>query len=688
MQGLPASIDVERFTEARSFEIDAMQKAIKAAGDSSTHRAWQTLPRHLRRRAASHDVRRVPVRLREKARAEVSDKTWLETHIWHAKRAKMENMWGYRLAVTPTEKAFRPSHRASVHGSILHDASYYATIELKGPQALLQAALEKCCDPLASGMKRCMTGGRACETHIYKHGSYPFDLIGPIAIIWQPLSPEPKSSSAPTAPIRIIWVRAHPAVFEDVFEALRLSVSHTLQESKEKDPEAHAEIEIADLRGSINAFEIMGPKSSQVIKGALSPAGGEDRVDFKKFWESLNDLQTPSTIPRGMVIGFKVLDPRLKFPPKNAKPHYPDLTQPSNHSPPAFIFPTALIAQSEIWDEGKRGGLKKPKYKKKEIDERRSKNLIPGTPLNPLRQDDRIPVLLIQRSLESCPPSSASTSTSTNTHGIHGWTLLFPAGWSMPFLSSLIYTGTRFAGQRERAKQFFEAGVPGFPMDYPTIPAYHVATSERAEKEAGKKPNYEKLGTRSPWCADWDVVLGLQTLPASSSGEGEEGLVTTQREDPPRSDSMEVDILSSAPRPWLLRGAKLWMASLRADDMMKSGLVMVRAKMVTRGAPTDLANIYRMNDIEARKWLRAFSTQGHAKLADADEPNEQVVCYVTSGDASLLRGEGFAIGAISVMEYLALRKQAQRLTRPSVLVKIRDRDATTCRVAYLELLDA
>jgi ribonuclease P/MRP protein subunit POP1 len=36
-----------------------------------THRVWQTLPRHLRRRAASHDVRRVPLRLRDKARAEV-----------------------------------------------------------------------------------------------------------------------------------------------------------------------------------------------------------------------------------------------------------------------------------------------------------------------------------------------------------------------------------------------------------------------------------------------------------------------------------------------------------------------------------------------------------------------------------------------------------------------------------------
>lgn len=89
MQGLPASIDVEKFTEARAYEIDAMQRAIKGArhvfrvlstvygvvtmrsSGSATHRAWQTLPRHLRRRAASHDVRRVPVRLRDKARTEV-----------------------------------------------------------------------------------------------------------------------------------------------------------------------------------------------------------------------------------------------------------------------------------------------------------------------------------------------------------------------------------------------------------------------------------------------------------------------------------------------------------------------------------------------------------------------------------------------------------------------------------------
>lgn len=40
---------------------------------ASTQRAWQALPRHLRRRAASHDVRRVPAKLRGKAKAEASN---------------------------------------------------------------------------------------------------------------------------------------------------------------------------------------------------------------------------------------------------------------------------------------------------------------------------------------------------------------------------------------------------------------------------------------------------------------------------------------------------------------------------------------------------------------------------------------------------------------------------------------
>ena len=60
------------------------------------------------------------------------------------------------------------------------------------------------------------------------------------------------------------------------------------------------------------------------------------------------------------------------------------------------------------------------------------------------RNDDRIPVLLIQRSIE--PPAQSSETEAprlTTTTSLHGWTLIVPQGWGMPFFSSLTYTGTR-----------------------------------------------------------------------------------------------------------------------------------------------------------------------------------------------------------------------------------------------------
>jgi ribonuclease P/MRP protein subunit POP1 len=36
----------------------------------------------------------------------LADKIWLETHLWHAKRMKMETMWGFRLVCERSEALF------------------------------------------------------------------------------------------------------------------------------------------------------------------------------------------------------------------------------------------------------------------------------------------------------------------------------------------------------------------------------------------------------------------------------------------------------------------------------------------------------------------------------------------------------------------------------------------------------
>lgn len=695
------------------------------------------------------------------------DKTWLETHIWHAKRMKMESIWGYRLAIEPTEKSFRPSHRASVHGSILHDASYFALIELKGPEDIIRAVLDSCCDCQGPsvGAKRSLSGARACDTHIYRYGTYPFNLIAPATVLWRPTCPfnedpvgwlfqKPSDAAQPASeeatskrkrkgkkkasdqnvdskwpPNRTVWIRVHPAVTSEVHVALRTAASFALDTLGKITGRPECKVDIADLRGGVNVFEIMGPKSSQVIKGALKPVQHKWRGDFNKFWQALDQVQTTGSLPRGMVIGFTVQDPRLDFPPKNTKV---DLQSegPSISSTP--VFPTAALAQSEIWEDSVRNKLHKPVYKKKDIDQRRSQNLVPGTKLQPTAKDNTIPVLLIQRSIESASSSTVSSSTHTSgSPSLHGWTLVIPAGWAMTFLSSLTHTGTRVGGQRERQTQAFEGGCANFPRDYPCTDAYneHADVREEMEESAwerkppAKRVNYEKLDTRSPWRADWEVVLGLEDPPSP-----ETDFISAQRETPvpPTEQAAEKKV-----RPWLLRGAGVpamlqnlssmfnpgaglldfinqarvkrgldpLKTGTRTDELWQSALITVRVILCGRGNPEDLAMIYALDDAEAKKWhdAEARRQQGATSLLDEGEDDTQsstslpapksIIGYVTTGHYSLARGTGHAVGAIPVRQLFELWQQAERLhTGSSWLVKIRDRGDNICRVARIEML--
>ena len=85
-------------------------------------------------------------------------------------------------------------------------------------------------------------------------------------------------------PTRLVWIKVHPSVFHEVYIELRDATSFTLEKVKKsaQDGEPEVIVEMADLRKRLNVFEIMGPKSSQVIKGALKPVLEDKREEFKK----------------------------------------------------------------------------------------------------------------------------------------------------------------------------------------------------------------------------------------------------------------------------------------------------------------------------------------------------------------------------------------------------------------------
>lgn len=73
-------LDVAAYVSAREFEIRALEKGMQQSRGALTSRAFQQVPRALRRRTASHNVKRVPQRLRARAKREVTTPTDTHTH--------------------------------------------------------------------------------------------------------------------------------------------------------------------------------------------------------------------------------------------------------------------------------------------------------------------------------------------------------------------------------------------------------------------------------------------------------------------------------------------------------------------------------------------------------------------------------------------------------------------------------
>lgn len=148
---------------------------------------------------------------------------------------------------------------------------------------------------------------------MYKRDSYPLDLIGPAKILWRPLPGDPTYTSADQQNItsasqgkqrrqnkgkqkakeaeqpsddvqRTAWIWVHPSIYEQVYSELHICVALALEYVKESDPSISEplNVELADLRKDLNVFEIMGPKASQVIRGALKPVFDNWRADFSK----------------------------------------------------------------------------------------------------------------------------------------------------------------------------------------------------------------------------------------------------------------------------------------------------------------------------------------------------------------------------------------------------------------------
>ncbi|KAF9584858.1 hypothetical protein BGW38_004904 [Lunasporangiospora selenospora] len=600
-------VDVIPFTEARAFEISAMHNAMEKSRSSAAQRAFQSLPRNLRRRTASFNLNRLPARLRERAQREVEsdpvkkgkkpdcrfkrrktrtlleeyskrqgDKQWLETHIWHSKRMKMTDLWGFKLPLHSNENGIRSTYKSSNHQCIIQDMSYFGFMEISGRKKSIVNLFESMFDPSmpSVGSARYTKGTRHFSTFLYEYRSFPQKLVGPASFLWRQV---PKSATT-TSDMEtddnslsgngqlLIWL--HPSAFEHALRSVKEAVTALKLEKK---------VSVKDLESSLVMFDFTGPRSTALLKAVLNPNESDTAEPYQeahKAWKLLSSLRSSTSVPPGAVISLLVDDPRLTFPQKT-DPRQSNL--PAQEEKEAFEllshWPDS-IASSSIWDVQEREGVKASMASIASLDKRRSELLIPGTKLSPTETDSRIPVMLLQR--QGRPQISRDMGGSDNEY-LCGWTLIVPRGWGMPFWKSFIFAGARAGGVRERRSFHFEAGQSCFPYDFPTTKAYDDFASEyKTVTEAkynrtpvAKRVNYTKMGVDDPFEAPWvkclsvgATILGFDSLPAPKDDvamEAKSSGQDDQNTDADKSkDNSVVTALGLDPEKiWLLQSPKL-----------------------------------------------------------------------------------------------------------------------------------
>ncbi|KAJ3341849.1 hypothetical protein HDU93_003970 [Gonapodya sp. JEL0774] len=641
-------------------------------------RVFQTLPRHLRRRAASWNTKKLPKKVRERAemealkdpkslqktfsrtvstsasvkhsrgisvtedfarRANRPGQIWLETHVWHAKRMHMGVVGGFKVSLHPNDKSTRATHSHALHQFHIHDASYTRTVYVHGPASSVAQVVEGVTDPGAPsvGGKRFTGGIRQGRVVVYSTGGWPRDVLGPASFVWdigdggeqpQPTSSDTTISDRP----RRLWLFLPPLLLAPVLASLAASVAQLADPSS---------VTVGELSHPMLRFELTGPRTIAALKHVLKvvdprdplvggTGGGEGTVTgavqvnkaSHEAWKVLQECRTAASWPAGCVVGMHVWDPRLACVARYTPLFRTSVGSDRTLHKLLLDWPKDL-ARSPLWDEEVRKALSANVPTEKSLNERRSQNLIPGTPLSPCLSDPPIPILLMHRGTLS--PVTAAVPAARESREIEsGLDLLVPQGWGMAFWKALAFAGGVVGGHRDRRFLHFEALLPSFPYDHPSTSAYaeHAkeVTSHAAElhgrKPPAKRVNYAKNGVRSPFGAEWRRLFwdtDADTQGDGSAGVGSEkppgywvvespALVKTLQELLESSTPLSAESACSALTTQMIATAAKRGVRVPIDDVkvFANALVRVRLEVVGKGKPEENFFVRAVSEMEYR----------------------------------------------------------------------------------------
>ncbi|KAI9367713.1 ribonucleases P/MRP protein subunit POP1-domain-containing protein [Aspergillus egyptiacus] len=806
-------LDAAAYLRAREFEIRSLESGIQRSKAALTSRAFQQVPRSLRRRTASHNVKRVPSRLRARAKREMIEdntptvtarrrkpteimrirletarrlqnlnakskakraalkasqkkdaekaleeagshafdiaprvpkikkyklsrppppdskfkkrqrtKTWLPTHMFHAKRAHMatskDPLWRFAVPLSPTEKSYRPTHRASgARGAVAWDMSYISTIQLEGTEPALECVLKAVgiVGEEAWGVKgrKWREGVRSLRTWVFEQDGQrrpiaPVTLIRCAQQVAEDVEmvdagdpqDKPKKNDR-----RKIFIRVHPSAFLQLWNEL-------LGLSKKQSPPVMVE----DLRFEIGSVEITGPGSTEALIASLRPfipEGKQISADSPEAtWNALLGVTNPSSLPHNAVLSFSVTDPRLQFPPRTYKPPSSEQQMQDLAVLLSSWHPDRSLSSPALFDRRARLAAIRQLPSQKAINRRRTETG-PGQ-YPPLEASDpQIPVIILASRHDSQPKNSNAPGT---------WTVLLPWKCVPPVWYSLMYYplssggNLRFGGLKEQQQLAFERGEPWFPGDFPGTRAgwkWNLRERKAAEQEWERRPkgrrvefdsldlgNGQKGEIGRGWACDWEkLVTPSHDVPDD-----------TQEETPKNGkadDNKPAEALknATADSPCNLHQLLPTQANLAINNpsitLPDTALTTVKVTLHSRGHPAPRARIYRLptNNPDLRqKWLTLASKKpdphhqqtlpaqnlsamskedARQRLAESlltptdpsgrhevhlpSPPEADLIGFITAGNFNLSEGKGTGVGSILVSKVRApARKKGEK----------------------------
>lgn len=209
----------------------------------------------------SRKLRRKPRNIALEFPERQQSKKWLETHVWHAKRFKMIDIWGYRLPLQSNQKAIKFCYRSAQKYCLFSDLSFMQCWEIHASNILEVGKLFG----ITSMLNGVLMNG---------HLSHNSSLICPMELLWN----ESKS---------MLWLWTHPSCNDQVQLAFK-----NIQES-------HSDFQFENIASQLNRFSLIGPLKQRILG---------------------NVLQNYQQLKPGDVLNLTVNDPRFLFPQKRISP--------------------------------------------------------------------------------------------------------------------------------------------------------------------------------------------------------------------------------------------------------------------------------------------------------------------------------------------------------------------------------